>query len=75
MWSTAEIVSLIKSDDITVTNKLKGVSKEDLLQIKARLQEPTKLSYTQRIMAKAFGISIESERQRFNRIFDQLLAT
>lgn len=68
-----EIYSLIKLEDTGVMAALDNYSNVELQAALIKLSEPIKLSFTQRMMARAFTIDVNAEIGRFTRLLREML--
>jgi len=68
-----EIYGLIKLEDPGVMAALANYSSVELQAALTKLSEPIKLSFTQRMMARAFSIDVNSEIGRFTRLIRETL--
>jgi hypothetical protein len=70
-----DILSLVRENDDVISQKLSELTTEDLTKLKETLAKPIRLSYSQRMLARAFGIGIDAEQKRFSRLTEQILSS
>lgn len=68
-----DIYNLIKLEDDGVAAALDRYSPVELQTALTKLGEPFKLSFTQRMMARAFSIDVPTEVNRFTRLIREVL--
>lgn len=68
-----EIYQLIKLEDNDVVVALDKYNNIELETALSKLSEPIKLSFTQRMMARAFSIDVSMEISRFVRLIRETL--
>ena len=67
------IYQLIKLEDASMALALDKYTPLELETALVNLSEPIKLSFTQRMMARAFGIDVSAEVTRFTRLLREIL--
>lgn len=73
-FEIAELLEIVKQDDETALASLAKYPVDDLKTALTRLSEPIKLSFTQKMIARTFGIDVTAEQTRFLELLNKAIA-
>lgn len=72
--SERDMLALVRLDDAQVVERLRGEAAADLVQALEQLRQPVRLSLGQRLLARAAGVDVAAQQQRFRRLIAGVLA-